>query len=63
MNIKQPPKKQNPETRSMKLIVRVNAREATQLKRNAKLFTKGCISEWLRFTGMNYKVKKDDVQE
>jgi len=56
-------KKPNPYARKIVVPFKVNADEMRELLKKAHQYTKGNISEWVRFAALNFKPKKEDFEK
>jgi hypothetical protein len=56
-------KKQNPYARKITVPFKVNADEMRAILSNAHTFTKGNVSEWVRYAAMNCKPAKGDLEK
>lgn len=57
-----PTRKPNPYSRKIVLTLKVNAEEMKTLLARAHGFTKGNVSEWVRYAAMNFKPTKGDLK-
>jgi len=55
-------KKPNPYARKIVLTLKVNHDEMKTLLSRAHGFTKGNVSEWVRYSALNFKPSKGDLK-
>lgn len=58
-----PTKKPNPNARKIVVPFKVNAEEMKTLLARAHGFTKGNISEWVRYAALNFVPSKKDLDK
>lgn len=56
-------KKPNPYTRKTTITLKVNAEEMHELLKRATMYADRNLSEWLRFSGLNFKPTKEDFKK
>ncbi len=56
-----PTRKANPYTREIVVTLKVNSEEMRVFLANAHAWTKGNVSEWLRYAALHFKPGKGDV--
>lgn len=56
-------KKPNPYARKIVVPFKVNSDEMRELMKKAHAFTKGNISEWVRFAALKFKPSKEDFEK
>lgn len=56
-------KKPNPYVRSIVVTFKINADEMRKLIGKSHAFTKGNISEWVRFASLNFRPAREDFEK
>lgn len=56
-------KQPNPYARKIVVPFKVNAEEMRSLLKHAGAFTKGNVSEWVRFAALRFKPTKGDLEK